>query len=143
MAHRTVFGSPSGEISGKLKELEELAKSQPGEKALNVRFDLSPYKLRFRGKDHRLSSMEVVVHVVDTAVQLNCAAYELVDAGGQKRLLHHAAGVFGENQIQLLMPEGLHSRKIALRIGKAPLTPKQKANERKAKRKKGARKRGD
>ncbi len=139
-AHRAAFQKPDDTTREKLKEVTELAKGRPEGAGLMMGFEMSHYQLRFKGKDRRLAEMKVTVHVVDTTVPMECKAYELAELGGKPQIFHHSSGVIGDRRIQFVMPQGLKSKTISLRIGK-DTTPKKKADERKAARKRARKKR--
>jgi hypothetical protein len=138
-ARRAIFEKKDPPTIAKLKEAEALAVGQPNGAEMHAGFDMSHYKLRFRQKDHQLVSMTVIVHMIDARTTMECKAYEL-DTPDGKKIFHHMSGTLGEKHFQWVMPQGLKSKKMALKIGKPPKaakTPKQKAEERKKKRKRG------
>jgi hypothetical protein len=132
-AKRSIFQAGHPSTLAKLKELETLAQGQPNGAELHAGFDMSHYKLRHCGKDYDLKEMNVVVHMIDARASVECKAYEL-DTPDGKRIFHHMSGTLGDRHIQWVMPQGLKSERIAMKIGRSK-TPKQKAQERKRRKK--------
>jgi hypothetical protein len=137
-ARRAIFEKRHPPTIDKLKELERLATGQPNGAVLQVEFDMSHYRLRYRGGEHPLRRITVIVHVTDATTRAECKAYEL-DTPEGKQIIHHMSASLDEKHFQWVMPQGLKSKKMAMRIGhppQTPKTPKQRAEERKKKRKK-------
>jgi len=79
--------------------------------------------LRYKGNDYCITAIKVHVHCIDSVAPLRSTTWKF----GDKSILHATAETAGKN-IDIVMPEGKQSKKIALSIDSIKHTAKKKRN---------------
>lgn len=69
------------------------------------------WMLRYKGNDYRITAIKVHVHCIDSVAPLKSTAWKF----GDKSILHATAETVGK-KIDIVMPDGKQSKKIALSI---------------------------
>lgn len=98
---------------------EQVTSSPEGQACLNITWELAHHGVQIDGTVHRITHVTTAVHAVSAVGQLHCREYELKSSTGSTRLVRHMTTTVGGKQIQVVMPDGLKSQKIALRIDPA------------------------
>lgn len=100
-----------------LEELRHFAQKQPNGHAIaTVRYPLTHYVVRLAGQDYEVTALVFRVHLVDALGGGHCTAYELSSTEGSKDIVHHLHSTAGGKSIDLILPKGLASEKIVLKI---------------------------
>jgi hypothetical protein len=79
--------------------------------------------LRYKGNDYRITAIKVHVHCIDSVAPLRSTAWKF----GDKSILHATAETAGK-KIDIVMPDGKQSKKIALSIDSIKHAAKKKRN---------------
>jgi len=79
--------------------------------------------LRYKGNDYRITAIKVHVHCIDSVAPLRSTAWKF----GDKSILHATAETVGK-KIDIVMPDGKQSKKIALSINSIKHAAKKKRN---------------
>lgn len=76
------------------------------------------WRVRYRNQDWQVTHVKVHVHAATGASPLQCRQYYLTNPGGTIRRVSHLEASLAGGTISLVMPDGLDSRKIAVRLEK-------------------------
>jgi hypothetical protein len=100
-----------------LEELRRFAQKQPNGHAIaTIRYPLTHFVIRLGGQDHEVTALVFRIHLVDALGGGRCTAYELTSTEGGKDVVHHLHSTVGGKSIDLILPKGLKSEKILLKI---------------------------
>ncbi len=94
---------------------------------VNLQLDHHPFTLRFRGKDHPLSLVSFNYHVVSGEGKMKYSEHKLTPPEGPPVVLQCAEAVVGSNKITIMMPDGMKSDQIVIKINDTTATAPRKA----------------
>jgi len=100
-----------------MKELYERARQEPnGQAVAIITLPMDEYVIRIGGRDHRVKTLTFRIHAVDAVGTAHCAAYELTSAEGSKNIVQHIKASLGGKNLEILLPKGIQSPRVALNI---------------------------
>jgi len=82
---------------------------------VNVQPD-HPYVVRFRGRDYPLSLISFNYHVISGEGKMKYSEYQLTPPDGSPIVLQCAKVEVGSNRITIMMPNGMKSDQIVIKI---------------------------
>jgi len=106
-----------------VKALEDGLKASPeGQVMLTTPWPLNHHVIRYNDHDYEVTTVKIGVHAIAATAQLNCKQYDLESANGEKKLISHLQADVGGRNIQIVMPDGVKSDKLVLRIDSSTRT---------------------
>ena len=116
-AHRSIFERYFPNNPQAVKTLEDGLKVSPeGQVMLTMPWPLNHHVIRHNDQDHEVTAVKIGVHAIAATGQLNCKQYDLESPNGEKTLISHLQADVGGKNIQIVMPDGVNSEKLVLRI---------------------------
>lgn len=110
-----------------LQQMKELARKDPNGAYLEADWPLpNTLIVRYQGEDYPVRELHVKIHAVSFDTPVVCKSYEMKSSEGDPRLVHHLSMGAGRWKFGLVMPDGIKSKQIAVRMG----DPKPKKTER-------------
>ena len=91
-------------------------------------FGDKPLIVTHSGVEYRVESLDVIIHAVTSSSSLVCKSYQLSSSEGASRLFHHLCADVGSQRFNFVLPDGLKSKQIMMKVSKSP---KERAVERK------------
>jgi len=147
-SHGTDFGTPEQfaklMVSRELfQELAQKATESGGQCFATITVNPTPdHIVRFRGSDYPLKEMMFSIHCVDDTAPMKYKKFQLIAPSGDTTDLTFAEVTVGGKKLQLVMPEGMKSKKIVLHVDSAepkaadsPRTKKKRTRGKKSKKK--------
>ena len=139
LASQLVHLNPQPAIREWVNKLIEQSKTVPSA-WIGFQFDMSSFRLWFRGIMYPLTSMEVRVSAINAEGPAICTPYEMKSSDGTENIIHEVTSSCGGLDLKLVMTNGLQSPQISLNVTpskqaegaeKDNTTPKQRAVKRK------------
>lgn len=131
-----------------VRNVERQVRESPGGQGfVSAAYERKGYRVAYQGNEYPIEQMHVRVHFVTGKGTLKCTGLNLSSTDGGSKLMHHFEGVAAGKKLTFLLPDGPKSPQAILKIASAktpdPLEEKQRSKVKGARRKKGAKKRGN
>ena len=78
---------------------------------------MAQFLLSLNGNDIELAKLHFHVHATDAVAPLTFKSYELEGDSIEKQMIQHATADVAGQKVQIVMPDGLKSKKIVLHFG--------------------------
>ncbi|MCC7333856.1 MAG: hypothetical protein IT422_02095 [Pirellulaceae bacterium] len=99
---------------------EGVRKSPSGHAHLEMSWPLCKHlRIRYKGQVHNADHIAVKVHAAYGAGKLECKQYDLAFANGDVKRVSHMQATLAGKKVTFVMPEGIRSKHIALRVDNA------------------------
>lgn len=90
---------------GKLRELEEGIRSSPeGEGTLTADFERRGWKVLYKGTEHAIEKMRVVLHAIAAKGEGSCKTYVRSSTDGSTRVFRHIEMTAASQRVSIVMP---------------------------------------
>jgi len=90
-------------------------------------------RIIYQGVDYPIREVRARMHAAKAQSPIDCDTYLMKESDGDSRIVHHFSAEMGQMKMQIVVPDGLKSERVAFKIEK--LNPKQKAKRRKQQKK--------
>jgi hypothetical protein len=118
-----------------LGNLKEFCRGRADGGRGEVKFGLpSGTGIRHDGKDYPIKEIRVKIQALDATCQVSHTPFLMSQPGGDDRLVHQLTAELGVMNFRWVMPDGMKSQKLGLKVESK--NPKERAERRKARRKK-------
>ena len=109
--------SKDPEMLAQLVKLEAQAPLYPNGAVLKAepKWD-KPFIVSYAGVDYPVQSFAASIHAVNSSGKMVCTAYRLESSEGSSRVVHHMCAEVGDRKFTFVLPDGLKSKKIAVRM---------------------------
>ena len=102
--------------SPQLRRQFDFARKQKTEVPLS--FDMETFAIRLAGHDFPLNRISFILFWADKTAPLEFHSYDLEDSSKAKRTMQHGVAHFPGHTYEILLPQGLASTNVALRLTK-------------------------
>jgi hypothetical protein len=115
------------------KQLEGHCQKNKDGALLNVGFaQKEGTVVNYRGVDYPIREIHVTIHAMSGSCSVKHTPYQIASSEGGDRLIHHVSAEIGNTGFSWVMPAGLKSKRITLKVGRK--NPKERADERRKQR---------
>jgi hypothetical protein len=84
--------------------------------SLPISFNMEKFALRLRGVDYPLKHLKFRLFWADKSAPLQFHSYDLTGEGQTPTIVKHGVAHFDDHKIEILLPDGLQSKNIAISI---------------------------